>query len=265
MNQSDPIDARRLDVVRWRRQCDVDGGVQADYWFRMVQDTVEEASRGTGALLRHLREGIAAGRWRPGDRLPTERALAQRFGLARNTLRRRLDDLAAEGAIVRIVGSGTYVAEPAGERPGGATDFADSSPAEVMEFRLLLEPQVVELAAARANAADFARMEACLARSEAAGSIAEFEDWDGALHLAVVAAARNDVASRVYEAVNAVRRGGAWGTLKERTLTPARRRLYEVQHRSLVTTLRDRDAAAARTVLRDHLSAVRDALLGPVA
>lgn len=222
--------------------------------------------RGTGALLRHIREGIAAGRWQPGDRLPTERALAQRFGLARNTLRRRLDDLAAEGAIVRIVGSGTYVAESAESRATpGATDFADASPAEVLEFRLLLEPQVVELAAARANAADFARMQACLARSEAASSIAAFEDWDGALHLAVIAAARNDVASRVYEAVNAVRRGGAWGTLKERTLTPARRRLYEAQHRSLVTTLRDRDAPAARAVLRDHLSAVRDALLGSAA
>ena len=226
----------------------------------MDQDT----GSGAGALLRHIREGIAAGRWRPGDRLPTERALAERFGLARNTLRRRLDDLAAEGVIERVVGSGTYVAEPPAGGAAGPMSFADASPAEVMEFRLLLEPQVVDLAAARANAADLARMDLCLARSEAAGTVAAFEEWDGALHLAIVAAARNDVAVRVYDAVNAVRRGGAWGTLEERTLTPERRRLYQAQHRALVTALRDRDAAAARAVLRDHLCAVRDALLGPV-
>jgi DNA-binding FadR family transcriptional regulator len=230
-------------------------------------------AQGAGAMLRHLREGIAAGRWRPGDRLPTERDLARQFGLARNTLRRRLDDLAAEGLIERMTGSGTYVAERTAGPAAGASDreggpfgiagFAEASPAEVMEFRLLLEPQVIDLAAARANAADLARMDLCLARSEAAEGIAAFEDWDGALHLAVVAAARNDVAARVYEAVNAVRRGGAWGTLKERTLTPERRRLYEAQHRALVRALHDRDAAAARAVLREHLCAVRDALLGP--
>jgi DNA-binding FadR family transcriptional regulator len=221
--------------------------------------------RGGAALLRHIRDGIASGRWRPGDRLPTERDLAQRFGLARNTLRRRLDALAAEGAIVRMVGSGTYVAEPpASARPLEISSaVVGASPAEVMEFRLLLEPQVVDLAAARATAADFARMEECLAEGERAATVPAFEEWDGALHRAIVAAGRNGIATAVYEAVDAVRRQAAWGALKERTLTPERRRLYEAHHRAVVASLRDRDPAAARAALREHLGAVREALLGP--
>lgn len=211
------------------------------------------------ALVRYLRSGIGTGTWGPGDRLPTERVLAERFGLARNTLRRRLDTLEEEGLIVRVVGSGTYVAE---RPPAGAAAVRDASPAEIMEFRLLLEPQVVDLVVARATSDDFAAMERWLEAGERAETVAAFEEADGALHLAIVAAGRNRVASEVYAAANEVRRRADWGTLKERTLTPERRTLYRRQHRAIVEALRDRDAPAARAALRGHLLAVRESLLG---
>lgn len=56
-----------------------------------------------------LRAAIAAGEFLPGDRLPPETELMRQFGVSRNTVVRALNDLVAEGLLLRIRGSGTYV------------------------------------------------------------------------------------------------------------------------------------------------------------
>lgn len=53
---------------------------------------------------------IAAGHYRPGDRLPTEGALAARFGVNRHTLRRAVAALAADGLVLSRRGAGVFVA-----------------------------------------------------------------------------------------------------------------------------------------------------------
>jgi GntR family transcriptional regulator len=68
-----------------------------------------------------LREVIAASR--AGARLPSERELSTRWGVARMTLRHALDDLVAEGLVERRHGSGTYVAPQAFARFLGLTSF----------------------------------------------------------------------------------------------------------------------------------------------
>ncbi len=57
----------------------------------------------------HLTEGIAEGRWKPGEALPPEPALASRFSVAIGTVRKAVDALVAQGAVVRRQGKGTFV------------------------------------------------------------------------------------------------------------------------------------------------------------
>ncbi len=59
---------------------------------------------------------LAAGEWRPGDALPSEAALAQRFGASPGTVRRALDELTAEHLVERRQGSGTFVPTHAAPR-----------------------------------------------------------------------------------------------------------------------------------------------------
>lgn len=59
---------------------------------------------------------LAAGEWRPGDVLPSEAALAERFGASAGTVRRALDELAAQHLVERRQGSGTFVSTHAAPR-----------------------------------------------------------------------------------------------------------------------------------------------------
>ncbi|MCW7541330.1 phosphonate metabolism transcriptional regulator PhnF [Aquabacterium sp. A7-Y] len=63
------------------------------------------------AIAQSLREDIVSGRIAPGERLPNETALAQRFGVNRHTLRQAVQALVREGHLRVVHGSGTYVRE----------------------------------------------------------------------------------------------------------------------------------------------------------
>ena len=224
-----------------------------------------KARQTTMAALAFIEGEISTGVWKPGERLPTERELVERFGLARNTLRKILDQLEDRGAITRHVGRGTFVAEPAADHQSSdelVRKIHRASPAEVMDIRLMLEPQSCEIAAARATATDLADMERCLHECEIAKGVAAFETWDGRLHQRIVAAARNQLLTDIYDAINGVRRTAQWGKLKERSLTAERRTIYQEQHRRIVGALRQRDGERARAEIRDHLLSVRESLGG---
>src|ERR687890_1201850 len=59
-----------------------------------------------------LKEQIESGGWKPGDRLPSESALARRYAVSRVVIRQALAILQDDGQIVRLQGRGTFVAEP---------------------------------------------------------------------------------------------------------------------------------------------------------
>jgi GntR family histidine utilization transcriptional repressor len=58
-----------------------------------------------------IRQHIASGQWKPGDPVPSEAALTERFGISRMTANRALRELATEGLVTRVQGSGTRVAQ----------------------------------------------------------------------------------------------------------------------------------------------------------
>jgi len=59
---------------------------------------------------RKILEALARGEWRPGERLPNETDLAERFGVAVSTVRAGVGELTAAGVLVRRQGKGTFVA-----------------------------------------------------------------------------------------------------------------------------------------------------------
>jgi DNA-binding FadR family transcriptional regulator len=219
------------------------------------------ASSRTGA--RRVRDFIvnaaADGSLMPGSRLPTERELAKRFAVPRNAVRRTLAQLEAEGSITRHVGRGTFLAGMASSAAADfpAESFAHTSPAELMEARLRIEPALAELIVTNATPADFERMENCIDRAERASTLDEFELWDAALHQALATATHNRFIIRVLDMVAAVRDQAEWGKLKDRIVTPERRLTYQREHRDIVQALKGRDAERARDAIVAHLQHAR--------
>jgi len=234
-----------------------------------MQSLRKKAQHSSAALIQHVCKRVEDGTWPAGYRLPTERELEQQFGIARNTLRKAMTQLQAQGLITRHVGRGTFVAQAASaQTPVHHAVSAllqrihGASPTEIMELRLLIEPPCVELAATRATGRDLQQITHCLHESENAASALDFEYWDGMLHQAILGAAHNSLLIDLYAIINSVRKQPEWETLKQRSLTPERLASYRAQHRAIVQALRQRHADAASTAIRQHLLHVRVAMLG---
>jgi DNA-binding FadR family transcriptional regulator len=158
------------------------------------------------------------------------------------------------------------VTEQAGAVLNGMTaadPVRQTSPAELMEARLALEPAILEMVIGNATAADFEQMDACCEQAEAATTLEEFEHWDGMLHEVIAVAAHNSFVTNVFQLMNQVRNQGEWGVLKKRSVTPERRLQYQAEHRQLVQALKRRDVHEARAVATEHLLRVQRNLLRP--
>lgn len=207
-----------------------------------------------------LAEGTQDGTFGPGSKLPTERDLVQQLAAPRSAIRRALDVLERDGVVIRHVGRGTFLTDTAPAPGEGAPP--DTSPAEIMQVRQLLEPQVAALAARVATQADLDRITDCLDRGGATEDFEGFEGWDAKLHRSIAAAAHNGLLMNMFDVMNTARSLPVWGTLKRRTSTPERRRCYHLEHSAIVEALRDRDPDSARGSMHIHLQNVADNLLG---
>ena len=149
------------------------------------------AARGAAALAATLRRAILDGEYHFGDRLPAERDLAAHYALSRGTVREALRQLEDMRLVARRVGSGTYV-QFRDQRARQADIARLTSPLELIEVRIGVEPHMVRLATLNATAHDIERMFDAVGRVEAAGSDTErFSRFDEAFHLCLAEAARN--------------------------------------------------------------------------
>lgn len=214
-----------------------------------------------------LLDQLHNGQWQAGERLPTEREFCEQYQISRSTVRKVLADMKAQGLIAQTVGSGTYVTDKVAAwasppRSSSAPEAVwQTSPAELMEARMALEPAIIEMVIGHATLADFEQMANCCDRAEAATSVEEFEVWDGMFHEAIARAAHNSFVAKLFKLMNQARAQGEWGMLKKRSLTPERRLAYQSEHRALLQALKARDPLQAKVLACEHLVHVRRNLL----
>src|SRR6186997_2777327 len=98
-------------------------------------------------IAQQLAKSIADGKHEVGQRLPSERELAQTFGVSRPTVREAIIALELDGLVDVRLGSGVYVKN---RRPPGGTESAkDIGPFELLEARRIIEGEACALAALR--------------------------------------------------------------------------------------------------------------------
>lgn len=209
-----------------------------------------------------LRRMIEQGQYAKDGRFPPERALCEQMKVSRSTLRRALAMLEAEGLIWRHVGQGTFV----GNQPSYTTldhsPLAEmTSPAEIMEVRIIIEPKIAAMAAMRATRKEMKKMREAVLRSENASDFHENEKWDLILHEIIARSTNNHLLLTLFNTTNELRRGENWGRMKQASLTPARWKEYARQHHKLIEAIEDRNAGLAESIQRHHLESVKKNLL----
>lgn len=213
-----------------------------------------------GDIAQALRKQIVSSALPLNARLPPERTLAERYGVARGTIRAALRQLATAGLVVRRAGSGTYVTWS--ESSEARSVVETTRPLELIEARFAIEPHMVRVAVLHATDADLERIEAQLARTEAAGPDASaFAEADEAFHLEIARATQNQMILWMMEMVHEVRSHEQWARMRTLTLSPEIIELYHAQHRAILDAIRARDAEQAARAMKVHLTSARETLV----
>jgi DNA-binding FadR family transcriptional regulator len=231
--------------------------------MRTESDTAEVRETGSSAVIAGIIDYLKERRLQPGDRLPSERDLAERLGAGRNAVREALATLVTLRMIESRPNSGIYLRHVQRESSFeamvmladmGATP-TPTEVAETMEVRANLEALAARLACERRTDEDLARLEVILQRTDgvlsANGNIVKV---DTEFHIALVDATHNSVLVRVLNAFYRFTAKRREVLFSDRTHGAASAR----EHRKLVEHIRNRDAEKAELLILRHMKRARN-------
>lgn len=220
--------------------------------MNMIEDDVTR-------LREYIEERVAKG----GDRrLPPEPKLGEALGVSRGRLRTVLKRLEDEGLIWRHVGKGTFVG-PRQVTPGDENWSSSISVDDLMEARLVLEPQLAAQAAVHATPADIAAMDQCLSDMVSTVPFMPWKRLDERLHRVIAEATHNVLLLMLYDTLRQQLRVNLDARMEEvfHPITGPRRDT-DGEHRLLVDAIRSHNPAKAEQLMRDHLRSIRTRLFG---
>jgi DNA-binding FadR family transcriptional regulator len=138
------------------------------------------------------------GLYRPGDQLPTERDLADIMGVSRTTVREAIRVLSAQGflSVKRGRTGGTFICEaltlPSVRELKQKLEQRGTTLSEILDYRLVMEPGVAELAAQRANSQQLDELQSLVDRmKQAANHFNDHRHLDTKFHLLIASATQS--------------------------------------------------------------------------
>lgn len=205
-------------------------------------------------------DAIQRGEFRPGQRIPSERELAEEHGVSRPTIREAMIALEVTGLVRSRHGSGIFVVDnPPADAP---TIGLDIGAFELTEARRLFEAEAAALAAVSITDDEIAALENLIGAMERENQEhVSGEHADREFHVTIARATRNSAVVDVVESLwDARYRSPLCKHMLERARNVGVQPRID-EHIVILNALRDRDPKAARTAMRDHLARVIDGLL----
>jgi len=211
-------------------------------------------------IVQQIEESILKGALKPGDQLPAERDLAQRFGVSRTAVREAVKALREKGLVEAYSGRGTFITDGTSQairqslglmakigQPGGSTHLA--------EVRAILEPEIAALAATRIQEQHLVLMrEAVSVMDQKRDDPEAFIEADLDFHLSLAEAAANPLILSLIDSIV--------GLLREQRI-----RIFQVEggpdrgqfhHKRILEAIEQRNAEKAREAMRAHLQQIRE-------
>lgn len=217
-----------------------------------------------------IRKAIDGGEFLPGARLPTEKDMAERFGVSRMVMREAMSCLRAEGVIETRQGVGAFVEADPGKAAFRLTPDATSADVEnlrhIFQLRIAIEGTAARLAAIMAGEAELQKIAAAL--TILAADVQDGRDGtlsDQSFHASIAEASGNPYLSQflsflganLREAIARARKNTA---LHHPHIIPA----VEEEHSAVLAAIRNRDPEGAEAAMLHHLSCAMTRLgIGP--
>lgn len=190
---------------------------------------------------------VRSGQLKKGEKLPPQNEMAERLGVSRTSLREALMELSYRGIIACRHGKGTFVCD----------DIVEAE--ATMEARRILEPKMVVLAAERGNEEELERLVSLhrdMDRYTREDRPAEFYVADLAFHAAIADMTRNPALVLLFSTIRDI----LFYRQNMDKLPPPTMKKANAFHADIIAAIRGRDAAAAESVMVEHINDVVDSL-----
>jgi len=209
-------------------------------------------------IVEQIADLIARGALKPGDRIPSEKQLCEKFGVGRTSVREALRSLSVMGVLESHMGDGTFVASDASRFLERSFQWGlilnPKMVSDLIETRLMLESHNAQLAAAKAGPDDLARIEESIRQMEAhVGDPAQYLEHDLQFHLTIAQATQNSILQSLLSTTRGYLQAWIRETLARPEETEKRARLSIAEHKRILRALRDKDADAARQAMSAHI------------
>lgn len=214
--------------------------------------------------VREIQQYLVRHRLGPGDRIPTERRLAELFGVSRTVVRDAVKTLSAFGIIDVRERVGSFVASVGTEQLGRGLSsrlyINRSSLESLLEVRQTLERSTSEWAALKCDDDGRSKLSAILAENQLAvvnGDYKNFRNSDNRLHVAIAEISQNAIILDLLQGVFKYLR--SFGVLVEGVGSFMEQ--CSDQHAQVVDAIGRNDAPAAREAMVEHLASVHSHIL----
>jgi GntR family transcriptional regulator, transcriptional repressor for pyruvate dehydrogenase complex len=221
-----------------------------DQFARIVQAPREPLS---SEVARALLDAVFSGQITPGTRMPSERQLAESFGVGRFVVREALKSLGLLGLLEVRQGDGTYVRPPDSSLLPRVVEWGllvgEQRTSDLVETRQHLEPVTARLAAERRSDADLTTIKAHLDGMRDATDNDVFVDADVAFHLSIAEATGNRVLSNMLSSIASLLNVWIRNVIEAaESLEPS-----YLEHVPIYDAIAERDSGAAGEAMRLHM------------
>jgi GntR family transcriptional repressor for pyruvate dehydrogenase complex len=220
----------------------------------------------SSSVVRQIEQLILRGILRPGERLPSERDLADKMGVSRPSLRDAIAELAERGLLVSRAGSGIFVAEVLGSAfsPAMAQLFSthDEAVFDYISFRRDMEGLAAERAATFGSETDLKLIDTIYRKMVAAHQKRDPSDeaqLDAEFHMAIIEASHNVIMLHMLRSMFDLLRQGVFYNRQMMFRNRITRDQLLDQHRAINAAIQARDPEAARAAVGAHMAYVEQA------
>lgn len=203
-------------------------------------------------IYHQIHDAIVSGKFKPGEKLPSERELCQAFNVSRIPVREALSALELNGLVESFQGGGVYVRENTGSV---LSEMPAVEPQEIIHVRMVLEPDMAREAALHITEDEKQELKQIIERFKSEDeSGASTVDTDMSFHLCVAKASGNALYEKLFDVIGLAMKQAMWELILSRTISTEKfKHQNYLEHKYIAEAIIENRADDAYNAMKKHM------------